>query len=417
MENVFLTPENVKVSFTNTPQITFEITDACNLECVYCNYGNFYYDHDPRTNKNMPTAYAYRLIDYLYSLWHSEYNSSYNKNVYMSFYGGEPLLNFKFITQIVEYIEKLDNPNRIFTYSMTTNGVLLNKYMDYLVEKNFSLLISLDGDKDNSAYRIDKSRRPAFERVVANIDELQKKYPIFFKKNVNFNAVLHNKNTVESIHSFFMDKYQKIAAITELNNVGIRPEKKEDFWRMYRSTFQSLVQSSNYSQIEKERFVSSPTYNSAALFLLKYSDFVYNDYNDLLFGKTCGGKTCPTGTCIPFSRRIFLTVNGKVMPCEKIGQHFFLGKITEQDVSINFQRIADLYNSFYAKLATQCASCYNTKACIQCMFNLSSIESEKVICHGFMNKQDFEVYKKSQMDFFKKNPEAYEKIMKEVIYQ
>lgn len=69
MENVFLTPENVKVSFTNTPQITFEITDACNLECVYCNYGNFYYDHDPRTNKNMPTAYAYRLIDYLYRVY------------------------------------------------------------------------------------------------------------------------------------------------------------------------------------------------------------------------------------------------------------------------------------------------------------------------------------------------------------
>ncbi|MBR8704862.1 hypothetical protein IX307_001502 [Bacteroides pyogenes] len=36
----FLKPEDIKFALANTPQITFEITDACNLDCLYCNYGN-----------------------------------------------------------------------------------------------------------------------------------------------------------------------------------------------------------------------------------------------------------------------------------------------------------------------------------------------------------------------------------------
>ncbi len=42
----------IKNSLANTPQITFEVTDLCNLDCVYCGYGKLYSDHDERTNKN-----------------------------------------------------------------------------------------------------------------------------------------------------------------------------------------------------------------------------------------------------------------------------------------------------------------------------------------------------------------------------
>lgn len=45
-----------------------------------------------------------------------------------------------------------------FQYNMTTNGVLLHKHIDYLVENGFRLLISLDGDKINHSYRINKKR-------------------------------------------------------------------------------------------------------------------------------------------------------------------------------------------------------------------------------------------------------------------
>lgn len=63
---------------------------------------------------------------------------------------------------------------------MTTNAMLLDRYMDYLVEKGFHLLVSLDGDKHGDSYRVDKCGNSSFERVMRNVKRLQTNYP---KKN------------------------------------------------------------------------------------------------------------------------------------------------------------------------------------------------------------------------------------------
>ncbi len=41
----------VSTGLANTPQITFEVTDLCNLNCVYCGYGKLYADNDDSLNK------------------------------------------------------------------------------------------------------------------------------------------------------------------------------------------------------------------------------------------------------------------------------------------------------------------------------------------------------------------------------
>jgi len=52
-------------------------------------------------------------------------------------------------------------------------------------------LISLDGNAENMAYRVDLSGNPSFDIIIKNIDTLRNKYPDYFEKKVNFNAVLH----------------------------------------------------------------------------------------------------------------------------------------------------------------------------------------------------------------------------------
>ena len=121
-----ITSEDVKRSLSNSPQLTFEITDACNLRCEYCGYGKSYSDYDERKSTRLSPQRAKALLDYLDSLWKSELNVSYNQNVYISFYGGEPLVNVPFIKEIVSYIEEPDCPSRSFTFNMTTNGILLD---------------------------------------------------------------------------------------------------------------------------------------------------------------------------------------------------------------------------------------------------------------------------------------------------
>ena len=121
-----ITSEDVKRSLSNSPQLTFEITDACNLRCEYCGYGKSYSDYDERKSTRLSPQRAKALLDYLGSLWGAELNVSHNQNVYISFYGGEPLVNVSFTKEIISYVEELDYPSRSFTFDMATNGILLD---------------------------------------------------------------------------------------------------------------------------------------------------------------------------------------------------------------------------------------------------------------------------------------------------
>lgn len=413
----FITSDSIVSALANLPQLVFEVTDACNLRCKYCAYGEFYEDYDCRENKMLSTEKAIRLIDYLAKYWSSNLNVSADKKITISFYGGEPLLNFTFIEAIVKHIKNnIHCPHRRFSFSMTTNAMLLHRYMDFLQENCFHLLISLDGNKENDGYRMDKVGHSSFERVVANVDILQKKYPDYFLRYVNFNAVLHNKNSVESIYRFFKEKYDKIPRISELNNVGIRKDKLEEFNRTYKNSQESLRQAEHYEEIERDMFMNTGNYQSLTLYLHQYSGFVYRDYTDLLFDKREAEniRRIPTGTCLPFSKKMFVTVNNKILPCERIGHQFALGKIGETEIELNPEWIANKYNDYYARMEVQCSRCKNQKACIQCLFNLKDVES-KPVCFGYMTDKDFRNYVNRQMYFLERNPEMYKKIMEDVI--
>lgn len=413
----YIGPNLIRNSLANTPQITFEVTDLCNLKCIYCGYGKLYSDHDERTNKKLEFTKAKLFLDYLSALWNSSLNKSINNVIHLSFYGGEPLLNVPFIEKVIGYIKGLKNQARKFAYSMTTNGVLLDKYMDFLSSNDFSLLISLDGDEFNNSYRVNKSGRNSYSHVIENIDKLKLIHPEYFSKRVNFNAVLHNRNSVSAIFDFFKKRYNKVPRIGALNTTGIRPEMQEEFLKMYQNTMDSLFKSENYGEIESEMFLSSPTFQSATVFLMQHSEFKYENYNELLYGKTENNQAYPTGTCLPFSRKVFITVNGKILPCERIGHQFALGEITNDSVNLDFEEIAQKYNTYFAKLDIQCSRCYNSKSCIQCIFNLQDIEKNKCSCNGFMNEEKFLSYTNAQLSFLARHPDAYSRIMNDVIYR
>lgn len=194
--------------------LVFEVTDACNLRCKYCAYAEMYEGYDQRNNINMPFHKAKLVIDYLQKLWEINRYQDMEKLLTISFYGGEPLLNMELIKLIIAYTERLPQTGRIFKYSMTTNAMLLDKYMDYLVEKDFNLLISLDGDETGQSYRTDNAGNNTFQRVFKNIILLKEKYPSFWENNVNFNAVQHNRNGLERTYEFYKDYIGKTPIIS-----------------------------------------------------------------------------------------------------------------------------------------------------------------------------------------------------------
>lgn len=406
------TSKDILRSLSNTPQVVLEVTDTCNLNCKYCGYGEFYDDYDARTNKMLDINRAVKLIDYLNELWSSDCNQSNLQNVYISFYGGEPLLNMPFIRKVVDHVKGMHSPYRTLVFSMTTNAILLDRYMDYLVENHFNLLVSLDGNEHNHSYRVDIKGNSSFKRVVRNVDVLKARYPLYFEDNVNFNSVLHNRNSVDDIYTFIKGRYGKIPSIGELNSMGIKPDMQEQFAKTYRNSNESLLQSENYEKIERNMFLKTSSSQQFSTFIRQHSGFVFSTYKDLLFDRSDDPKL-PTGTCIPFGKKIFVTVNGKILPCERIGHQFALGEIGEDGIKLDFEKIAQRYNCYFNKLKKQCSSCYNRKACIQCIFNLKDLDG-KPVCHGFMSAKDFEQYKKNNTYYMQKFPEDYYKVLREV---
>lgn len=413
--DVKLTAGDVKRSLANLHQITFEVTDFCPLKCEYCSYGKFYDNYDNRENQFMDVEAAKGLIQYLRQFLDSPLNVSHDRNTYVGFYGGEPLDNFPFIREMVRFVENLDCLHNRFSFSITTNALLLEKYMDFLVEHDFNLLISLDGNQFNNAYRLFKNGGPSYSKIIKNIEALKTKYPEFFKRKVNFNAVLHNKNSVAEIYRYFKSQFDKNPRIGPLNTSNIREDRVDEFWETYVNLNESLYNSEDYSMIEKEMFIKLPTIQEASTFLHQVNDFCFNDYNGLFYAQK-NRRKYPTGTCFPFSKKMFVTVTGKIMACERIGQNYVLGHMGAQGVSLDFQRIADNYNDWFDKMRKQCSACYHIDQCTQCIFYLD-LSAEKTVCRNLMNGADYSRYLSSFLDYFEKNRFLYNKILKEVVIE
>ena len=406
----YLHPNNIKWQLANLTSLVFEVTDRCNLKCKYCAYGEFYSDKDDRSNKYMTFEMAKSIIDYLVPLWGSELNHSIRRNVTFGFYGGEPLLNFRLIKRIVTYLETVAPSSINCNFNMTTNGMLLNKYMDYLMEKKFHLLISIDGGEENHSYRVTQNGSNSFIQVYKNIRIFKEKYPEYFKKKVDFNSVLHNKNSLQDIFSFINGEFGKIPSISQLNSTGINPDKIKEYYKIYKNTKEDLQQSEHYDKLSSKLQASDPDFKQAIQFVQRFSGNVYKKYSELLTEGTKNVKVLPTGTCIPFERKMFITVNGKILPCERIGQQNYLGRIINNIVEIDFEYIAKRYNNYYNKMKKQCNSCYTSLDCFQCLFNLEKLE-ENPVCYGFSNQTRFNEFISNHISFLEKKPTTYKESM------
>lgn len=400
-----LSKKDILKQLVNLKQLTFELTDACNLQCKYCGYGELYSTHDKRENLYLDFSIAKQIIDYLYEIWNCYPSFSSQRIIVFGFYGGEPLLNMKLIKQIVSYLESLPIiPNTHFKYNMTTNAVLLDKYQDYLVEKNFDILISLDGDSDGHSYRIYKHGGNSFNKVYSNIKKLQQKYPSFFQDHVSFNSVLHDRNETHKIRQFIYSNFGKYPNISELNNFGIVKNKVEDFRRMFhRKELDIKISDTDYFDNSSKKM---------ELFrIVKYlSGNYFYGYNSLL--KTQTHYQYPSGTCLPFEKKMFITVRGKILACERIDQKYALGTVTPNGVFIDLEKVASLYTNFYKKMITVCKDCYRKDFCSQCIFYIPDIDKGPFNCPSFLSKKDAEEYIDSYIQILRQRPDLYVNISK-----
>jgi len=228
------TAEDIRAAIANSNRIVFEATEKCNLRCTYCAFGELYEGYDSRQNKDFDFKKAKILLNYLAELWNSNLNTSIGKTIYIGFYGGEPLLNFSFIKEVVKYARSLKLKHHNIGFMMTTNAILLDKYMDFLVENDFILTISIDGDENHNQYRIFENGTPTYSIVKENMLHLRDKYPLFYNLNVNTNSVFHHKSSFAEIHKHLQHTFSKHATrISELSRKSVSENGEEKINELY----------------------------------------------------------------------------------------------------------------------------------------------------------------------------------------
>lgn len=408
-----LAATDVKYELVNLKQLVFEVTDACNLRCRYCVFGEMYSEFDQRKCQNLSFGDAKAVIDYLAGLWNNNPSAASLSSLEVSFYGGEPLMNVPLIQEIINYIRTRQIPKKI-RYSLTSNCVLLDRYMDYLVENEFFLLISLDGDRQSDAYRVFHDGGASFDRVFSNIKRLQSRYPDYFARNVQFNAVLHNKNDVPGLLAFFKREFEKVPVVSELSTAGIREDQKSAFKKTFKSVQEDIDKAENQEELMKEMKYDVPDTSELMYFFSTALGNVFDSYSDLL-APEIDTPRMPTGTCLPFSRKLFVKVDGKILPCERIPHRFSFGEAKDGKVNLDLQMVADQFNSYLDRIKPSCRVCASMNHCKRCLYSIDGIETDNCDCASFMDQSRANRQEEYYKNYLFRHPTLYREFMKDVM--
>lgn len=144
-----------------------------------------------------------------------------------------------------------------------------------------------------------------------------------------------------------------------------------------------------------------------------YSGNVFNYYNDLIISRKMINHL-PTATCLPFSKRIFMTVNNKIFPCERIGHQYALGEVVDTGINIDCKQIAEKYNSYFDSLRKLCLSCYHNRYCTQCLFDIDDLDG-KPFCNQKGTMEQLQWYLNESLKTLYNTPFLYRRIMTEII--
>ena len=149
--------------------LCLHVAHTCNLNCEYCFASQGKY-HGERAL--MSFEVGKRALDFLIE------NSGTRRNLEVDFFGGEPLMNWDVVKELVSYArvqEKIHNKN--FRFTLTTNGILIDDdVIDFCNKEMSNVVLSLDGRKEvHDRLRVDYQGRGSYDVIVPKFQEFIKR--------------------------------------------------------------------------------------------------------------------------------------------------------------------------------------------------------------------------------------------------
>ena len=140
--------------------LCLHVAHTCNLNCSYCFASQGKYHGDRAL---MSLEVGKRALDFLIE------NSGSRHNLEVDFFGGEPLMNWDMIKELVAYARRREKETgKRFRFTLTTNGVLVDvDVIEFSNREMSNVVLSLDGRKEiHDAYRVDYHGNGSWEKIV-----------------------------------------------------------------------------------------------------------------------------------------------------------------------------------------------------------------------------------------------------------
>lgn len=192
---------------TNFPRLVICPTSACNFECTYC------FEEIPNAN-TISKSNQDQIVEFA--------DSFEKKKVAIKWFGGEPLLSFNSMQNILNGIK--DRGVEIVHHSIITNGYLINDkvcdfFNDYALNR---IQITFDGlEATHDKKRVLKNGKGTFEKIIKSVDLLIEKCPKL-KINIRFNIDKDNMEEYGEFCTIYNKKW-------DLDNIVIYPAFIKDY--------------------------------------------------------------------------------------------------------------------------------------------------------------------------------------------
>ena len=338
-EELLFSEDDIELSVEYNPTniikaMCLHVAHDCNLKCKYCfaAQGNFHGDAllmDLETGK--------KALKFLCE------NSGNRRNLEVDFFGGEPLMNFDVVKNLVHYGREIEKEyNKNFRFTITTNGILLtDDKIDFINEHMDNVVLSLDGRKEiNDNIRPTVNDKGSFDIIVPKFKKLiEKRGDKDYYIRGTFTSF--NKDFRNDLNEFYNLGFKKVS----IEPVVTDPSEP------YAITKDDL------DEILKEYEEFSKDYME----IRKYDkDFLFFHYMIDLSQGPCVVKR--TVGCGAGSEYIAVTPEGDIYPCHQfVGEEEF--KLGNLDEEITKESLRDDFKCANVLNKTECNSCFAKYYC------------------------------------------------------
>lgn len=382
-------------------QLVLQITQSCNLVCHYCPYADMEDEHLQRSHKNrhMTKNVAIKAIDFFLA------HSVEQNDLTLSFYGGEPLIDFELMCETILYAEKVFLGKNLMI-NMTTNGTLMTDEMiDFLVGHNVVVTVSLDGPKEIH----DRNRKKingdgSYDETVSALKRLVKAYGTRAGEHVMINMVLVPGSDLDKLSLFLKDEFFDAINVTSSLEDDLMLNQKNEISDTYYEMMGYWMFLAYLDYFDMVEGLEIPEFIEVYITIMEKFNMRMMKTNEPL-----GDIEAPAGPCIPGQHRLFVDVYGNFLPCERVNETSDVMKIGNVDDGFDVNKALSLFN-LGSITPEACKNCWAIKKCGLCCRDAdggSSLSAEKKLrrCDGsrgmveenikdfLMVKEILEIYK------------------------